>query len=77
MNNSIIKRIDPSQIRYEPAEGEVIQTPAGDIMMYHDGAWNTIHMEGSGIELGLYDLNKQIIAQLPDFTDWDSVPDLI
>jgi hypothetical protein len=33
-------------------------------------------MENSGVEMGLYDMNKQIIAQLPDLTDWDRVEQL-
>ena len=68
-----IKKIDPSQIKYEPVEGELIQTPEGKYMIWHDGQWHAFQMESSGVEMGLYDMNKQIIAQLPDLTDWDKV----
>lgn len=68
-----IKKIDPSQIKYEPIEGEVIQTPEGEYMIWHDGHWNTFKMENNGIEMDLYDMNKQIIAQLPDLTNWDDI----
>ena len=34
-------------------------------------------MENNGFELGLYDMNKQIIAQLPDLTDWDRVEETL
>ena len=34
-------------------------------------------MENSGIEMELYDMNKQIIAQLPDLTDWDRVEEAV
>lgn len=71
-----IKKIDPSQIKYEPVEGEVVQTPEGKYMIWHDGHWNEFQMENSGIEMDLYDMNKQIIAQLPDLTDWDRVEQL-
>ena len=30
MNSPKIKKIDPSQIRYLPEEGEVVQTPEGE-----------------------------------------------
>jgi hypothetical protein len=69
MSDLNIKKIDPTQIRYEPVEGEVIQTPEGEYLMWHDGAWNKFKMDGSGIEVGLYDMNKQIISQLPPLSD--------
>ena len=65
-----IKKIDPSQIRYTPAEGEVIQSPEGKYLIWHENNWNELKMEGSGINMGLYDMNKQIIAQLPALTDF-------
>lgn len=69
-----VKKIDISQIQYTPKEGEVVQdSVSGDYAMWHDGAWQIIKMEGGGIELGIYDINKQIIAQLPDLIDWDKV----
>lgn len=72
MSNSAIKRIDLSQIRYEPKEGEVVyntnETNKG-CFVYHDGAWNKITTEGSNMSMGLYDMNKQIIAQLPTLTE--------
>lgn len=64
MGDMKIKKIDPTQIKYEPQEGEVIQTPDGVYMIYHDG-WHILDMRSSGIEMGLYDMNKQIIDQLP------------
>lgn len=70
MSEFKIKKIDPSQIRYTPIEGEVIQNPEGEYFMWHDGHWNTIKMEGSGVEMGLYDMNKQIISQLPYLEDF-------
>jgi hypothetical protein len=66
-----IKQLDPSQIRYTPDEGEVIQTPEGDYLIWQDGNWNKINVEGSNISMGLYDMNKQIIAQLPTLTTDD------
>lgn len=49
----------------------------GKFYMWHDENWHEIKMENSGIEMGLYDMNKQIIAQLPDVTDWDRVEALL
>ena len=66
-----IKQLDPSQIRYTPDEGEIIQTPEGDYLIWKDGNWNKINVEGSNISMGLYDMNKQIIAQLPTLTTND------
>lgn len=71
MGDLKIKKIDPSQIRYTPAEGEVIQTPEGKCMIWHDNSWNEIKMEDSGINMGLYDMNKQIISQLPYMEDFE------
>jgi len=70
MGDLKIKKIDPSQIRYTPEEGELVQTPEGKYMIWHDGSWNEIKMEGSGINIGLYDINKQIISQLPTLNDF-------
>lgn len=77
MSQAKIKKIDPSQIRYTPLEGEVIQTPEGKFLTWKDESWHEIKMESSGIEMGLYDMNKQIIAQLPELTDWDSRAEVI
>ena len=63
-----IKQLDPSQIRYTPEEGEIIQNPDGEYLIWQDGNWNKINVEGSNISMGLYDMNKQIIAQLPTLT---------
>ena len=71
MGDLKIKKIDPSQIRYTPAEGELIQTPDDKYMIWRDGSWNEIKMEGSGINVGLYDMNKQIIAQLPRMENFE------
>ena len=66
-----IKQLDPSQIRYTPDEGEIIQNPDGEYLIWKDGNWNKINVEGSNISMGLYDMNKQIIAQLPTLTTDD------
>jgi hypothetical protein len=42
------------------------------VLIWHDNNWAEIKMENSGIELSLYDLNKQIIAQLSEFNDYIS-----
>ena len=63
---SSIKKMDLSQIKYEPMDGEVAyDTNTEKVMIYHDGVWQALNMESSGLNLGLYDINKQIIAQLP------------
>ena len=72
MSNTAIKRIDLSQIRYEPKEGEVVYNTNEankGCFVYHDGAWNKIITEGSNMSMGLYDMNKQIIAQLPTLAE--------
>ena len=35
---------------------------------YKEGKWDEIVVEGGGVELSLYDMNKQIVSQLPDLT---------
>ena len=70
MGDLRVKKIDPSQIRYTPTEGEIIQTPEGKYMIWHEDTWNELKMEGGGINMGLYDMNKQIISQLPALTDF-------
>lgn len=69
MSDVKIKQIDPSQIRYTPEENEIIQNPEGEYLIWKDGAWNKINVEGSDISMDLYDMNKQIIIQLPTLTD--------
>lgn len=71
MGNQKIKIIDPTQIRYTPDEGEMAQTPDGKYIIWHDGEWHEFKMDSSGIEMGLYDMNKQIIAQLPILEDFE------
>lgn len=69
MSDVKIKQLDPSQIRYTPEENEIIQNPEGEYLIWKDGAWNKINVEGSDISMDLYDMNKQIIVQLPTLTD--------
>lgn len=64
-----IKKIDVSQIKYTPPEGEIVQNLNGDFLVWKDGNWNTIKMEGAGVELGIYEMNKQIIRQMPVLED--------
>lgn len=69
-----IKKMDFSQINYEPIEGEIMQNAEdGHYYVWHDGEWRVIKMDNSGFEMGIYDMNKQIISQMPNLTDWDRV----
>ena len=52
-----------------PQEGEVAQTEDGKLKIFQDGEWKDLNVEGSNLELGLYEINKQIISQLPSLTD--------
>ena len=70
MGDLKIKKIDPSQIRYTPEEGEMCQTQEGKVMIWHEGSWREMKLEGGGINMGLYDMNKQIISQLPALSDF-------
>ena len=69
MGNLKVKQIDPSQIRYTPKEGEVILNPEGEYLIWRDNQWMKINADSSGINVGLYDINKQIISQLPVLSD--------
>lgn len=65
-----IKKMDLSQIKYDPMDGEVaIDAITEKVMIYHEGKWVPVTSDGTGLSLGLYDLNKQIIAQLPELAD--------
>lgn len=54
-----------------PQEGEVAQTEDGKLKIFQGGEWKDLNVEGSNLELGLYDMNKQIISQLPILEDFD------
>jgi hypothetical protein len=63
MGETKVKIVDLSQIRYTPQEGEIIQNSIDKkFYIYKDGNWMLINMESSGINMGLYDINKQIIS---------------
>lgn len=73
MGNTKVKIADLSQIRYTPQEGEIIQNSIDKkFYIYKDNNWMLINMESSGINMGLYDINKQIISQLPVLTDLEN-----
>ena len=70
MGTTTIKKADLSQIRYTPQEGEIMQNAVdGKFYIWHDDNWALINVDNSGINMGLYDMNKQIISQLPELTD--------
>ena len=70
MGATKIKKIDVSQIRYTPQVGEVVQdATTGKFMVWTNEGWNTVKSENSGINMGLYEMNKQIISQLPKLTE--------
>ena len=59
-------------------EGEtVFNTDTQKGMIYKKGKWEEIRMEGQGLNMNLYDLNKSIVAQLPDIEDFNEKIDLI
>ena len=77
MGDLKIKQLDPSQIRYTPEDGEIIQNLEGEYLIWKDGAWNKINYEGSDINLSLYDMNKQIMAQLPPLVDMEKAAEAV
>ena len=78
MGKQKIKKMDLSQVNFTPIEGEIMQNAAdGKYYIWHDDNWHEFKMDNSGVEIGLYDMNKQIIAQLPDLTDWDRVTEVL
>lgn len=59
-------------------EGEtVFNTDTQKGMIYKKGKWEEIRMDGQGLNMNLYDLNKSIVAQLPDITDFNEKIELI
>lgn len=78
MGNVHIKKLDPSQIRYTPQEGEIIQSSIDNkFYIFKENAWMPISMDSSGVSMGLYDMNKQLISQLPALTDLEDKVDVI
>lgn len=77
MGNLKVKQIDPSQIRYTPKQGEIIQNPKGEYLIWRDDQWMKMNIDSSGINIGLYDINKQIISQLPVLSDLEDKKEII
>lgn len=77
MGNLKVKQIDPSQIRYTPKQGEIIQNPEGEYLIWRDDQWMKMNIDSSGINIGLYDINKQIISQLPVLSDLEDKKEII
>lgn len=70
--------MDLSQVNFLPIDGEIMQnTLDGKYYIWREDNWHEIKMDNSGFQMGLYDMNKQIIAQLPDLTDWDRVSEVL
>lgn len=59
-------------------EGEtVFNTDTQKGMIYKKGKWEEIRVDGQGLNMNLYDLNKSIVAQLPDIADFNEKIELI
>ena len=70
--------MDLSQVNFALKEGTIMQHSVDDkYYAWKDGSWHEVKMEGANLELNLYDMNKQIIAQLPDLIDWDRVEETL
>lgn len=56
-----------------PQEGELFHaTDTKEIFLYKDNQFQLITSDPNvGFQMGLYEMNKQIINQLPDFTELD------
>lgn len=77
MGKAKIKTINLSQIKYNPQEGEIIKNSIDNkFYIFKNSNWTNINMENSGINIGLYDINKQIINQLPILNDLNDKKDL-
>lgn len=62
--------MDLSQVNFTPLEGEIMQNAVdGKYYIWHEDNWHEFNMSKSGLEIGLYDMNKQIISQLPALTN--------
>ena len=76
-----IKRFNQSTSLLETKgdQGEIAYAIDEDCYYLYNEGWQPVEatMEGSNIVLGLYDLNAQILAQLPPITDFDEKCKLI
>ena len=77
MGDLKVKQIDPSQIRYTPQQGEIIRNPEGEYLIWKDDQWMKMNIDSSGINIGLYDINKQIVSQLPVLSDLEDKKETI
>ena len=66
MGNSEIKVINIFDESYTPIEGEVVRHEDGTTYIYMNGEYNAINTEDAGLSLTVYEMNKQIITQLPE-----------
>ena len=66
------KIVDPMNLQHTPIVGEVIKNPKGELMVYtEDKVFVKLNTEHNGsLEMNLYDMNKQLISQLPALTDF-------
>ena len=61
-----------------PEEGEIFRLVSGEVYVYHEGEFNQIKMENSGLNINLYDLNKSAVAEFPGLderTIWERCKD--
>jgi hypothetical protein len=66
---SDIKKVDLNNIDFVPVEGEVVQTLDGTCAIYKDNEWQEIKVNQEGsLGITMYELNKQIISQIPRLT---------
>lgn len=66
---SDIKKVDLNNIDFTPVEGEVVQTLNDTFAVYKDGNWEPINLAQEGsLGITMYELNKQLISQLPRLT---------
>ena len=56
-----------------PQEGELFHAvDTNEIYLYHDGQFSLVKIDPeTGFQMGLYEMNKQIINQLPDLNELD------
>lgn len=59
---------------YTPIDGEIRYDKEKDIAYIYNAEqddWHKLESKGAQLSVGLYDINKQVVTQLPDLTEED------
>ena len=63
---NITYRDKDGNVIVNPYEGQLAHSPeTSQLYIYKDGGWELVQASGTNLQMTMYDMNKQIIGQLP------------